>query len=627
MNKLYLYSSLIILALLSNIGYGTPIPEADAKGGVLILSSYNPDIKRMSSFISDFEGSLVSESSDYEIYIEDMSFKGVDESRNWRQSIEKTLTKYRNKNLKAILLLGQEVWAAYISLDRHDTQIPFFGCIASENGVEITDSTLTTYPENVNFITLSDSIGRAGGALNRYDIKQNIQLIKSIYQNIQHIAFISDNTYGGIAMQSLFIAEMNLEPNIDYILLDARDGIEAIESRISNLPLNSAVIIGTWRTGNMGQYQMYSSLEKIISLTNEPVFTISGVGLGGLAMGGYMPIYDNKAKQIAKQIADYYKGDSTAIHFIDPENEYRFDNSKLKAYGIKSYQLPKNSIVIDMVEAQLTTYKQYLYIGSIVLFVLVVAFVFITFLYLKNKKLKDNLKIRESELITAKIKAEESDVLKSAFLANMSHEIRTPLNAIMGFSTIICEEETSTEDRVEYGQIIKSNSEMLLTLINDILDISRLESTKMSFVNEQTDIIALLREVIYTTNHKNTAGIEIITETDLSSLIIFIDRKRLAQVLINLMTNAYKFTKKGSITISLSATDNECTFAVTDTGIGIPPQSQEKVFDRFEKMNNFAQGTGLGLAICRQIVIKFGGKIYVDPTYTTGAKFVFTIPR
>ncbi|MEG1635541.1 MAG: HAMP domain-containing sensor histidine kinase, partial [Rikenellaceae bacterium] len=626
---LYVVIYLLLFCFISNTAYAIETKRKIAtkeKGVILVLSSYNPDVKRMSNFISIFESTILHESSEYEIFIEDLNFKGMDESNLWKINFKRIIDNYKNKNLKAILLLGQESWATFLSLGEYNTKIPFFGCIASENGMYIKDTPLVKYPEMVDFTLIADSIGNAGGALNKYDVKKNIQLIRTIYQNVRNIALISDNTYGGIALQSLFISEMEKESDLSYTLLDARDGVDVVEDKISHLPENSAVILGTWRTGDKGQYLMFSSLEKIISLTDKPIFTISGVGFETLAIGGVIPVYDNHSKEIAKQIIDFYNGDSTAVKFIPPLNEYRFDSGKLKKYGIKNYQLPSGSIITDRIEAQLLTYRSYIYAGSIAFLILVAITIFILFLYIRNKRLKDSLKNRECELIAAKERAEESDILKTAFLANMSHEIRTPLNAIIGFSTMMCDEETSAEDRVEYSSIIKSNNEMLLTLVTDILDISRLQSTNIKFINEDTDIVSLMHNVITTTKHKNTLGIKTILDTELSSYIINIDEKRLTQVLINLMTNAYKFTKEGSITLSLRVTDNICTFAVADTGIGVPLEFQDKIFDRFEKVNEFAQGTGLGLAICRQIITKFGGDISMDSSYTKGSKFVFTIP-
>ena len=210
----------------------------------------------------------------------------------------------------------------------------------------------------------------------------------------------------------------------------------------------------------------------------------------------------------------------------------------------------------------------------------------------------------------------------------MSHEIRTPLNAIVGFSSLLTSAEISPEEREEYSAIISTNSELMLTLINDSLDISRLETGKIHFVYEDIDIPSLCQQVIMTTTHNRREGVECVFESSYETYTLRTDVQRLSQVLINLLTNANKFTEQGRITLSFEVLEKEgmVRFAVADTGCGIPPEKQAKVFDRFEKLDEFKQGTGLGLAICRQIVMKVGGKIWVDGTYALGSRFVFTHP-
>ena len=235
----------------------------------------------------------------------------------------------------------------------------------------------------------------------------------------------------------------------------------------------------------------------------------------------------------------------------------------------------------------------------------------------------------ELEIVEARIRAEESDKLKSAFLANMSHEIRTPLNAIVGFSSLMQSEELSQEERAEYCAIVVNNSEMLLTLLNDILDISSLECGKIRFNYASEEIVQICQHVLMTTAHTRQKGVEGRFDCDVDSFMLTTDAHRLSQILINLLTNAGKFTSEGSITLGVRIDEehNEVLFSVTDTGPGIPLDKQEMVFNRFEKLDgNKKKGTGLGLAICRQIAMIVGGRIWVDPTYTGGARFIFAHP-
>ena len=240
-----------------------------------------------------------------------------------------------------------------------------------------------------------------------------------------------------------------------------------------------------------------------------------------------------------------------------------------------------------------------------------------------------DLKNAELEIVEARIRAEESDKLKSAFLANMSHEIRTPLNAIVGFSSLMQSEELSQEERAEYCAIVVNNSEMLLTLLNDILDISSLECGKIKFNYASEDIVQICQHVMMTTAHTRQEGVEGRFECPVGSFMLTTDAHRLSQILINLLTNAGKFTFEGSITLGVEIDEErgEVLFSVADTGPGIPLDKQEMVFNRFEKLDgNKKKGTGLGLAICRQIAMIVGGRIWVDPGYTAGARFVFAHP-
>ena len=240
-----------------------------------------------------------------------------------------------------------------------------------------------------------------------------------------------------------------------------------------------------------------------------------------------------------------------------------------------------------------------------------------------------DLKNAELEIVEARIRAEESDKLKSAFLANMSHEIRTPLNAIVGFSSLMQSEELSQEERAEYCAIVVNNSEMLLTLLNDILDISSLECGKIKFNYASEDIVQICQHVMMTTAHTRQEGVEGRFECPVGSFMLTTDAHRLSQILINLLTNAGKFTFEGSITLGVEIDEErgEVLFSVADTGPGIPLDKQEMVFNRFEKLDgNKKKGTGLGLAICRQIAMIVGGRIWVDPGYTGGARFVFAHP-
>ena len=235
------------------------------------------------------------------------------------------------------------------------------------------------------------------------------------------------------------------------------------------------------------------------------------------------------------------------------------------------------------------------------------------------------LKETEQMLIKAKDKAEEADRLKSAFLANMSHEIRTPLNAIIGFSSML-EEAEDQEEKHQYITIIEDNNKLLLQLISDILDLSKIEAGTFDIIPEKVNAKQLCSDLFQAMQMKATPQVELRLKDDLPELTFTSDKNRLYQVLLNFVTNAFKFTSEGSITIDYQINGNEVKFSVQDTGMGVEPEKQEAIFTRFVKLNSFIPGTGLGLPICQSIVTQLGVKIGVESEPGKGSCFWFTHP-
>jgi len=236
-----------------------------------------------------------------------------------------------------------------------------------------------------------------------------------------------------------------------------------------------------------------------------------------------------------------------------------------------------------------------------------------------------NQKNIEEQLKVAKEKAENLDRLKSAFLANMSHEIRTPLNAIVGFSDLMAEVDDA-EERREYNTIVQENNKLLLHLISDILDLSRIESGIMEFDMEDINVNKLCSEIERSYEVKEKA-VPVVFDAESSPYVIQTDKKRLTQVITNFVNNALKFTTVGQVTIGYKLTDDQMLeMYVQDSGIGIEPEKVDQVFERFVKLNTFAQGTGLGLSICKSIVEQLGGSIGVSSELGVGSRFWFKHP-
>lgn len=233
----------------------------------------------------------------------------------------------------------------------------------------------------------------------------------------------------------------------------------------------------------------------------------------------------------------------------------------------------------------------------------------------------------KEELRKAKELAEQSNWMKTMFIQNMSHEIRTPLNSIVGFSGVLVDLFDDQQDIKQYVSLIESNSKLLLKLVGDILDISALDSD-IEINHYAVDVNACCQASMDSAGELFSKDIKLIFKPACDELIIDSNYSYIVQVLDNLLNNASKFTHEGSVTLAYEVKEREkqLIFTVTDTGIGIPVDEQEHVFERFVKLNDFSQGTGLGLSICRTIAKKLGGDLVIDKEYTQGTRFIFSVP-
>ena len=603
---------------------------------VLIISSYNPDARQTSGNRYDFMEEFERLGGKAPIALENMNCKSFSESPQWKSKMAEILDKYEGKRAPVLLvLIGQEAWAAYLSqADSIRGKFPVLTSLASRNAIILPDDSVnlkTWMPGAVDFFNdFTDSSVKAGFVY-EYDVEANINLIKHLYPNTKNIAFVSDNSYGGVSLQAHVVAEMKKHSELNLILLDGRTNtIYTISDKLHELPPNTALLMGTWRVDMYDGYFMRNATYTMMEAAGDvPTFSISSVGIGYWAIGGVTPSYRPLGKDMAYQAVRLLQGaDSDRIEVEVIPNKVMMDSKIVKE---KRLDLSFIHQPIEMVNENPSFYEQYKYHIWTVATILVVlsAGLFVSlYFYYHTKKLKDELQESESALRDAKDRAEESSRLKSAFLANMSHEIRTPLNAIVGFSDVLASGGSSEDEQQGYVDIIKTNSDLLLRLINDILDVSRLEADRVTFTFEECDVVPLCQRVLASVSQARKSENEFIFECDRESMDMRTDTQRLQQVIINLLSNADKFTRNGKITLGLKVDEKQrkVLFSVSDTGTGIPLEKQKLVFERFEKLNEYVQGTGLGLSICKLTVEKWGGEIWVDPGYTDGARFVFTHP-
>ncbi|MBD9111277.1 MULTISPECIES: sensor histidine kinase [Bacteroides] len=629
----YVFSFLLpIVFLWPVVGYA-----AQDTRSILIICSYNPAAHQTSVTISDFMDEYTRCGGKYNIEIENMNCKSFSEAPQWKGMMQQILSKYtETQRPELIILLGQEAWASYLSQeDSLVAQIPVMCSLTSRNAVILPEDTINLkewMPESVDFV--SDDLGHhkvRAGFVYEYDIEGNIQLLKHLYPDTRHIAFISDNTYGGVAMQALVREEMKKFPEMDLILLDGRSNtIYTILDKFQKLPENTAVMVGTWRVDMNESYFMRNATYMMMEANpTVPAFTPASIGLGYWAVGGVIPAYRPFGREMAREAIRLLDNPKDTVSHVEiVGSKAVLDYKKVKDLKLDIKSLPFH---VEIVGKPVSFYQLYMYQiwAAISIFVILVGGLIISlFFYFRTKRLKDDLQRSEVDLREAKDRAEESNRLKSAFLANMSHEIRTPLNAIVGFSDVLTAEGSSDEDRKGYSEIIKSNSDLLLRLINDILDLSRLDADRVRMTKEPCDVVQLCRQVLTSVDFSRKSNNKFVFTSKHEDFVINTDVQRLQQVIINLLSNSAKFTQDGVITLDFSVDEGRklAFFSVTDTGCGIPKEKQKLVFERFEKLDEYAQGTGLGLSICKLTVEKWGGEIWVDPDYIEGARFVFSMP-
>jgi signal transduction histidine kinase/CheY-like chemotaxis protein len=405
--------------------------------------------------------------------------------------------------------------------------------------------------------------------------------------------------------------------------------------------------------------------QKIAKVSTKPVFANSQnlpKFVGGVVLRGFTQGYEAGLLAL-RLLRDPSKTDIKRINNV--KDEYIFDYKQFKKYDIKESSLPPNSLIINK---PIVEYGRY--IALLLLAILVLSLIIVVLIILNRKRLYAEKKVKEqlnvinernqlleksyvqlsdlnceleeanaqlmslnASLEDAKLKAEESEKLKSSFLANLSHEIRTPLNAILGFSSLLVESQISEKSKKNYNEIIQANSESLLVLIDDILDFSKIEAGQVKIQHEPVLINQILQELYDYFRHKanEKLTLKLSDKINKQQITIPTDKTRFKQILSNLLTNAFKFTEEGTIEMGYEIMNGyEIKFFVKDTGIGIDQKYHQAIFERFRKVENehdrFYSGSGLGLAICKRLTELLGGKIWVEGDFGKGSCFCFTHP-
>ena len=418
---------------------------------------------------------------------------------------------------------------------------------------------------------------------------------------------------------------------------------EAIEKHFPNLPLellstthlstemlldtlrsykaNTGIIYYSWFESHNKEDNNYlfDHIQEIITnFTSSPLFLLSSEDLSNNTFaGGYYVSAESFGDSLLEIIDRVLHGEQAEDipESIGGKASAYLCYPVLESYNIPYHLYPERAVYVNEPKSIFHQYCVEILSCSIFLLILIVAITY----YIRI------LRKAYTRLSEAMEKAEQANQLKSAFLANMSHEIRTPLNAIVGFSEIIAVTE-SEEEKMEYLEIIQKNSNLLLQLINDILDLSRIESGKSEMHFQQVEIAGLVEEVEKVHQLKMKSNVELKVIRPEGEYWTSTDRNRVMQVLFNFLSNAIKNTEKGSITLGLKHEGPWLKLYVSDTGCGISKEKLPQIFTRFEKLNDFVQGTGLGLSICKSIVERLGGRIEVTSELGQGSVFALYLP-
>jgi signal transduction histidine kinase/CheY-like chemotaxis protein len=597
------------------------------KKNILILNSYHKGLKWTDELVGGINQGLSELNFEKEIFTEYIDSKRFFENDNYYQALFELL-KVKYYKIQLDLVIPTDDYALNFLLAYRDSlfkKVPVVFCGINNNH---------NYPQSYS------------GVLENIEYIDNFKLIKQLHPNYSKIYFIVDNTKtGNIIYDRAF--RMYLSTNNEYRYEFVRDySFDELFKKVSELDDDAVILLTAFTKDKNGDYRSYDEIIHELKLHSKaPIYGVWDFFLGeGIVGGKLISAHDHGCKTsiIANRVLS---GEN--IQNIDveiSESNYKFDYQELKNNKISRNLLPKGSKIINHPFAFIIKNKELSVYFSIILILLLVTII-VLWLYILNRKRKireerrynKTIELNNEKLQFAKENAEESDRLKSAFLANISHELRTPMNGIIGFSKLIIDSKDIDPDtQRKYLNMIYQSGYILLNLVNDIIDLSKIESKQLKFNNTEFKLDVLIDELLefFISERDNLykGNIKIIAEKEyeFKELYIYSDSNRIRQVLYNLIHNALKFTSEGSIKFGYYIEPPSIVFFVKDTGIGLTQIEKEIIFERFRQVDDKTTrrygGSGIGLSISKGIVENFNGKIWVESEKGEGSTFYFSIP-
>jgi len=599
----------------------------DTKKNVLMLHSYHQGLTWTDSLTDGIKAEILKSNPQTNFFIEYIDLKRLAGLNRKKEFYTFLSEKYQSFQFKCIILSDNDAldfWSEYGELIAPSVPVVFCGI----NNLPRVKSNYTGILEDIN-------------------IKDNIKLIQTLHKDLKKLYIVTDITTTGELLKNEVDNLLKYHQfNIKYEILQKLD-YQSLKKKVSNLYKGDVLLFLLFNKDTTGRFFNYEEVLDSISYNcSVPIygtwsFYLNHGIVGGLLMDG--TTHGQEAGRMASKILN-----GTPLSQLPIENgrsKYIFDYNKTQKYHLNQNQFPENALLLNAPASLIRNNPAFLNFIFIFLSILIIVIIILIInnIY-KNKKMVadlkhlEEMKIQQQLLKEAKEKAEEASLLKTTFLANVSHEIRTPMNGIVGFINLLNNKKDMTdEERSVFTEMINQNSKILLNLINDIMDISRIEANQLPLRESKTNIIKLLKELYSLFSNqqeedslRNTNRLIIDVPIGSQELYMLVDEDRLRQVFVNLIGNAIKFTENGVIQFGYKFSQNFITFFVRDNGIGIDVKQIEFIFDRFRQVDDSNTrkfgGTGLGLAISKAIVEKMNGRIWVESIINKGSVFYFSIP-